>query len=87
MEKYSSHVKIFMVCESMDSLIDPIKSRCLIMRVPAFTADETVLGIKTVLQREGKHILDEKISRIANGSWGNLRIALLETEMFATLGW
>ena len=40
MEKYSSNLRILMICNTINNVIDPIKSRCLCIRVPGFSADE-----------------------------------------------
>lgn len=46
MEKYSSNIRIIMVCNTISSIIPPIKSRTLLVRVPAPTTTEiaSVLG-------------------------------------------
>lgn len=35
MEKYASTCKIILCCESSSQIIDPLRSRCMIIRVPA----------------------------------------------------
>lgn len=35
MEKYIERCRIILVCESLAKIISPIRSRCLLIRVPA----------------------------------------------------
>ena len=40
MEKYSSNLRIVMICNTVSNVIDPIKSRCLCIRIPGFSVEE-----------------------------------------------
>ncbi|SCU92214.1 LAMI_0E09318g1_1 [Lachancea mirantina] len=84
MEKYSRNIRLILLCDSMSPIIAPIKSRCLLVRVPAPTDAETVKILRHVCNSEGVSVEDnqalEIISRDANG---NLRKALLSLEAMA----
>lgn len=40
MEKYASTCKIILCCESMSKVIDPLKSRCMVVRVASPSDDD-----------------------------------------------
>ena len=80
MEKYSNNVRLILLANSTAGIIAPIRSRTLLVRVPAPTHEE----ICSVLQQAGKKenwkavpTLNEKIAR---ESGRNLRRALLMFE-------
>lgn len=84
MEKYSSNIRLIMVCNTIANIIAPIKSRTLLVRIPAPSDVEIaniLLNIATKealkLSREDGH---EYFRAIANGSDRNLRRALLTFE-------
>ncbi|KAJ7067148.1 P-loop containing nucleoside triphosphate hydrolase protein [Mycena amicta] len=73
MEKYMSNMRVILCANSTSRLIAPIKSRCLLMRVPAPNADEMI----TVLTHVAKRAVAQEI---ANDSNGNMRKAILVLE-------
>lgn len=84
MEKYSRNIRLVMLCDSVSSIISPIKSRCFMVRCPAPTSDETVNILNNVASKE-KVQLDsgEVLKIIAQESQGNLRKTLLMFEAMA----
>lgn len=46
MEKYASTCKIILCCESSSRIIDPLRSRCMIIRVPAPSDMEVFFNYK-----------------------------------------
>ncbi|AET41271.1 replication factor C subunit 5 Ecym_7452 [Eremothecium cymbalariae DBVPG len=80
MEKYSRNIRIFMLCDSMSNIIAPIKSRCLVVRVPAPQTLEMAKIMETVCMSEGVTASEQKLQEIAEFSNGNLRLALLTLE-------
>ncbi|CEP63833.1 replication factor C subunit 5 LALA0_S09e03532g [Lachancea lanzarotensis] len=84
MEKYSKNIRFIMLCESMSSIIAPIKSRCLLVRTPAPTAQETVEILAKVAKDEHVSVESDAILRsISDSCCGNLRKALLTLESMA----
>lgn len=47
MELYMSNVRLILCCKSPSKIIDPIRSRCLLIRIPAPTIDEVIQYIFT----------------------------------------
>lgn len=84
MEKYSRNIRLIMVCDSMSSIISPIKSRCLMIRCPAPTDQETIKILDEVATAENVKLdSPEVLQKIATTSNGNLRTALLTLETMA----
>ncbi|EDO14619.1 hypothetical protein Kpol_264p5 [Vanderwaltozyma polyspora DSM 70294] len=84
MEKYSKNIRLIMVCDSMSSIIPPIKSRCLMIRCSAPTDDEVVQNLMEVSKKENLQIESNDIlNKIAIESDGNLRLGLLMLESMA----
>ncbi|CCD22689.1 replication factor C subunit 5 NDAI_0A05340 [Naumovozyma dairenensis CBS 421] len=81
MEKYSRNIRLIMLCDSMSSIISPIRSRCLMIRVPAPLNGEIVNILNEVASKENVKIENGSIlNHIAKESNANLRVALLMLE-------
>lgn len=87
MEKYSSNIRLIMVCNTIANIIAPIKSRTLLVRIPAPTEDEIagiLLHIST--KEQVKFSVDDEMSKqeflraVARASDRNLRRSLLSFE-------
>ncbi|QEU61716.1 Rfc5 [Kluyveromyces lactis] len=83
MEKYSGNIRLIMLCDSMSSIIAPIKSRCLLVRVPSPSLQETVSILQDCCSKEKITAEGNCLERIANLSKGNLRMSLLALESTA----
>uniref|UniRef100_A0A915JX58 AAA+ ATPase domain-containing protein n=1 Tax=Romanomermis culicivorax TaxID=13658 RepID=A0A915JX58_ROMCU len=80
MEKYTSTCRLILCCESTSKIIPPIRSRCLIVRIPTPTESEIVNIVLDVCKNENVQIPIELAQKIAVKSEGNLRRALLMAE-------
>jgi replication factor C subunit 3/5 len=80
MEKYASACRLVMCCTNVSKVIEPVRSRCLCIRVAAPTTD----GIRTCLDRvaaaEGLTLPAPLAERLSHGCERNLRRALLSLE-------
>ncbi|CAB4253092.1 similar to Saccharomyces cerevisiae YBR087W RFC5 Subunit of heteropentameric Replication factor C (RF-C) [Maudiozyma barnettii] len=84
MEKYSKNIRLIMVCDSMSSIIAPIKSRCLLVRCPAPTNSDIIKILSEVATEEKVELESGAILNIiAKECDGNLRVALLMLESMA----
>ena len=85
MEKYSRNVRLILLANSTANIIAPIRSRTLLVRVPAPSIDD----ITAVLRTSGTKYLEHYKSvpqletRVATDSGRNLRKALLMLEAVA----
>eukprot|EP01029_Cantina_marsupialis_P014152 TRINITY_DN31321_c0_g1_i1.p1 TRINITY_DN31321_c0_g1~~TRINITY_DN31321_c0_g1_i1.p1 ORF type:complete len:271 (+),score=73.58 TRINITY_DN31321_c0_g1_i1:49-861(+) len=81
MEKYTSSCRLILCSESLTKVIDPVRSRCLCIRVAAPKVDEMVNVMGTVARKGGIRTVEpELLTRIAIASKRNLRRALLMME-------
>ncbi|KAK7544096.1 P-loop containing nucleoside triphosphate hydrolase protein [Phyllosticta citribraziliensis] len=80
MEKYSPNLRLILLAESTSNIIAPIRSRTLLVRVPAPSEAEIVDVLKNVGRKEGFKEADGLNRRIARECGRNLRRALLMLE-------
>jgi len=81
MEKYQANCRIVLFCNNPCKVIEPLRSRCLGIRVPAPSAEEICGVLSTICKREGINDFPEELaSRIVQQSGHNLRRAILSLE-------
>lgn len=84
MEKYSTNIRLIMVCNTTSNIIAPIKSRTLLVRIPAPTTAEIANILETVAQKEGVKFgpgnPQQYLEKLAHASDRNLRRLLLALE-------
>ena len=82
MEKYSPNVRLILVANTTSKIISPIRSRCLLVRVPLPSIDDVKSVLTQVAQRETADVNPSKelLTRIATDSGRNMRRALLMLE-------
>ncbi|CAI5756329.1 unnamed protein product [Candida verbasci] len=87
MEKYSSNIRLILVCNSISNIIAPIKSRTLLIRIPSPTPNEIGKILHNITEREQVQLssgdVDKFYERLALASNRNLRRALLSYETLA----
>lgn len=80
MEVYSGNLRLIMLAESTSSIIAPIKSRTLLVRVPAASEAEIVELMKDVSSREGADYSPEVLQAVGRQSGRNARMALAQLQ-------
>ena len=80
MEKYSGTCRLILLCNSLCKVIEPVRSRCLAILVPAPTTQEIVTVLQSVCKKESVKLPDALAQRVAEASGRNLRVALLSME-------
>jgi len=80
MEKYSASCRLILCCNNPSKVIDPVRSRCLGIRVAAPNVDEIAAVLKVVARKENITLPDELAINISRESNRNLRRALLMLE-------
>lgn len=80
MEKYSMTTRLILCCESLSRIICPLKSRCMVVRVPSPTDEEIREICVSVADRVRLTVPDPVLDQIVAKSRGNLRRALLSME-------
>lgn len=80
-EVYSSHFRIVLLCSETSKIIDPIKSRCLMVRMRGFTDEEIKRVANQVLKKENFTVPDNTLHEICNNSNGDCKRALCLLEL------
>lgn len=84
MEKYARTCRLILVCDSLSQVIEPIRSRCLIVRTPRVGADAIAEIVREVARAESFDVSDAAVEGIAAEANGNLRRAIILLEMLST---
>ena len=80
MEKYSPNLRLILLANSTSNIIAPIRSRTLLVRVPAPSREEICDALRKVGEKERFQDVEALNMRIATESGRNLRRALLMYE-------
>eukprot|EP00512_Aurantiochytrium_limacinum_P012355 CAMPEP_0171579106 /NCGR_PEP_ID=MMETSP0961-20121227/8252_1 /TAXON_ID=87120 /ORGANISM="Aurantiochytrium limacinum, Strain ATCCMYA-1381" /LENGTH=368 /DNA_ID=CAMNT_0012135543 /DNA_START=117 /DNA_END=1220 /DNA_ORIENTATION=+ len=80
MEKYVRSCRLVLCCENLSKVIDPLRSRCLPIRVSAPSHEEICAVLQTVAKKESVSLSPSASAAIAEASQRNLRRALLMAE-------
>ncbi len=80
MEKYSSNCRIILICNSPSKVIDPVRSRCLGIRIPSPNEIDLTNLLMTTSKKENVICPEQLATRISINSDRNIRRALLMLE-------
>ncbi|KAF2760490.1 DNA replication factor c subunit [Pseudovirgaria hyperparasitica] len=80
MEKYSPNLRLILLANTTSNIIAPIRSRTLLIRVPAPSVEEIAQVLTSICARESWTPIPALHARIAVDSGRNLRRALLMYE-------
>ncbi|KAL0239062.1 hypothetical protein PCE1_004753 [Barthelona sp. PCE] len=81
METSVGSCRLILIAENVSSVIEPLRSRCVCIRVPAPSDEIIRQEMRSVMRKEGKHLTDEVINEIVTHSQRNLRTALIALEL------
>ena len=80
MEKYSSSCRLVMLCGAVSKVLEPVRSRCLCVRVPAPSHASLMEVLMHVSQGEALNVPPALAARVAAASCQDVRKALLCLE-------
>lgn len=80
MEKYVNNLRVILCSNSTSRILDPIRSRCLLLRVASPSVPEMIDVLQNVADYEGLQLPVPFAQKIAEESQGNMRKALLMFE-------
>ena len=80
MEKYSGACRLILCCTNVSKVIEPVRSRCLCVRVASPKNDEVKVLLQQVAQKEGFELPERLADSIVGSSGRNMRRALLSME-------
>ena len=81
MEKYSENCRIIMIVNDLSSIIDPIRSRCFALRIPAPNEKEIRDVLKSINKNERLDINDSQINSIIEKHGKNVRECITCLQM------
>lgn len=84
-EKYSTNFRIILVCEEMNGIIEPLRSRMLCLRVNGFSDEEISNEITRITKTEDKTINEKIVGDILEKSNGNMRRAMCLAELMSEI--
>ncbi|VDM39824.1 unnamed protein product [Toxocara canis] len=87
MEKYSATCRLILCCESITKVIDPLRSRCMAIRVAAPSDHDVANVIRTVCKAENVIVPANVVMSIVSKSCGNMRRAILMLEATKAKGY
>ena len=80
MEKYMATCRLILYCNNTSKVIDPVRSRCLMIRIPAPQLSEISEVLISIAKKQGFSLPAQLALRIAESSRRNLRRAILQLE-------
>jgi replication factor C subunit 3/5 len=83
MEKYARTCRLILICDSLSQIIEPVRSRCLIVRTPRVAAEDISAIVTDVAGRERLDIPEDHVRQLVEEAHGNIRRALTLLEMYA----
>lgn len=86
MEKYVTAFRLVMCCNSYSKVLEPVRSRCLAIRVPAPGNEDIVSVLHSIAKKENFSVPPELATHLAESSKGNLRRAILSLEALKVKG-
>ncbi|KAF0394058.1 replication factor C subunit 3/5 [Gigaspora margarita] len=84
MEKYMSNLRIILCCNSTSRIIEPIRSRCMLIRVPLPSIDEISTTLQHIASNEDIRLSKSLADKISLQSQRNPRKAILTFEVMAS---
>ncbi|ORX46773.1 DNA clamp loader [Hesseltinella vesiculosa] len=83
MEKYTTNIRFILCCNHLNKIIAPIRSRCLLVRVPRPTTEAATRMLQLVAQKEDVLLPTPLAKSIVEQEHNDLRAALLSFESIA----
>ena len=82
MEKYSNTCKFILISDQLSKIIEPIRSRCLMIRIPLPNKLQILESILYICYNEKIKISNKKIFEIVNKSNNKINHAIWLLEMY-----
>jgi DNA polymerase III delta prime subunit len=64
LEKYSSYVSFILLTNSLNSLIEPLRSRCLKLTIKSYTINERYKFVRNIIKNEGFKVKKDNIMNL-----------------------
>jgi len=84
-EEYIVNCRFILLSNTINNLLEPIKSRCLIVKTPGFTKEIVEQKINTIIKNEDLNIKKKILNEILFNSGTNLKKAILELNTYVNM--
>jgi len=84
-EQNYNYCRFILITNTINNIIEPIKSRCFIIKTPGFTKRFLEYKVKNIIENEKIDISEENLNKILEISNKNLKKALLELDFYNNL--
>ena len=81
MEKYANTCKFIFICDQLSKIIEPLRSRCLLIRVPLPTNNQIMQTLLHISSKENIKIAPSELDRIISMSDNKVNMAIWLLEM------
>ena len=85
MEDNIQNCRFILLSKSINNLLEPIKSRCMILKVPGFTKQNIENKLRQIIKKDRIQIPEEIFDEIILKSKNNLKKAILNLNIYKTL--
>ena len=82
MELYINNCRFILLCKSINKIIEPIKSRCLLLRVNCLNNDDILKELLLIKEKENIKIENSNLETIIKNSNRNFKKCILELEYY-----
>ena len=82
MEKYSNICKFILINDQLSTIIEPVRSRCLLVRIPLLKRDDIVMILLNICNKENIDINTQNLNRILEQSNNKVNKALWLLNMY-----
>lgn len=86
MEKYSGICRFILSCNYSSKIIDPIQSRCAVMRFKPLTTDDVREFLTKIVNQEGTDVEPDALEGLVRIAHGDMRRAVNSLQVAASLG-
>lgn len=84
-EKNYNYCRFILISSTINNIIDPIKSRCFMIKTPGFTKSFIEQKVNEIIEKENIEIDKKSLMKILEISNKNLKKALLEIDFYQSL--
>jgi replication factor C small subunit len=81
METFSPYNCIILSCNKLNKIIEPIRSRCLLLKFKPFSPNDIKENLERIANHEGLESMKDFINNIAKTSKGDMRKAVMNFEV------
>lgn len=85
MEIYSKTTRFALACNASDKIIEPIQSRCAVLRYSKLTDGQILARLQEVVEKEGLSVSDDGLEAVIFTAQGDMRQVTLSKESHAGL--